>query len=325
MATDSRLRRLRRGPAVRDLVSETDFLPSHLVDPVFVWNRPGSEVPDGLPALARRGVEDAANEVARVAESGVRAILLFGIPARKDRQGSGAWDPRGPVPRTIRAIKARLPDIAVMADVCLCEYAVHGHCGVVFGRAIDNDLTLPLLGRTAVAYAEAGADFVAPSAMMDHQVRAVRQALDAAGYPETGILAYAAKFASGFYGPFRDAAGSSPAFGDRRSYQMDPRNRREALRELRLDVHEGADILMVKPALPYLDVIATARAEFDLPLAAYQVSGEYAMIKAASARGWLDEAAAITETLAAIRRAGADLVISYFAAEPVPGVRGKGG
>ncbi len=312
----SRLRRLRAREAVRELVAETERPLSHLVQPLFV----GPEAPTGrsgpLPAMARRGVDGTAEEAARLAAAGVRAVLLFGIPPRKDPDGRGAWDPRGPVPRAIRAVRARAPELAIFADVCLCEYTIHGHCGVLArsGR-VDNDRTLPLLGRAAVAYAEAGADLVAPSAMMDHQVAALRTALDGAGHAEVGILAYAAKFASAFYGPFRDAAGSAPAFGDRRAYQMDPRNAREALRELREDEREGADVLMVKPALPYLDVLAAARRELALPLAAFQVSGEYAMIKAAARAGWLDERSAVEETLTAMRRAGADLVISYFASE----------
>jgi porphobilinogen synthase len=314
-----RPRRLRTLASLRDLVAETELALSHLVLPLFVWDRHDLEGPAGLPALMRRGVEATVAEAGRSFSRGVRAVLLFGLPRSKDAEGSEAWNPSGPVPRAIREIKRRFPELTVIADVCLCEYTHHGHCGVLAGNRIDNDETLGRLGRAAVAYAEAGADLVAPSAMMDHQVAAIRTALDDSGQDRVGILAYAAKFSSALYGPFRHAAGSAPAFGDRRSYQMDSRNRREALRELRLDAREGADVLMVKPALPYLDVLTQARAEFDLPLAAFQVSGEYAMIKAAAERGWLDERAAVTETLLAIRRAGADLVITYFAAELAQG------
>ena len=310
-----RPRRLRTLPSLRDLVAESDLPPFRLVAPLFIADRPDPPGSVELPALARRSVDDTKGLVERLYDHGVRSVLLFGIPRRKDAEGRSAWDPRGPVPRAIRAIKERRPEMAVIADVCLCEYTDHGHCGVLRDGRVDNDRTLPLLGRAAVTYAEAGADLVAPSAMMDHQVAAIREALDRAGRTETGILAYAAKFASSFYGPFRDAAGSSPAFGDRRTYQMDGRNRREALRELRLDAEEGADLLMVKPALPYLDVIAAAHERFDRPIAAYQVSGEYAMIKAAAARGWVDEPAAVRETLGAIHRAGASMLISYFASE----------
>jgi porphobilinogen synthase len=319
----ARPRRLRSLASLRELVSESEFRTSQLVAPLFVADDPDRPGTATLPALARRSPDDAAEAVSRLRRSGVGSVILFGVPSRKDAQGSPAWDPRGPVPRAIRAIKERDPEATVIADVCLCEYTDHGHCGVLRGPRIDNDRTLPLLGRAATAYADAGADLVAPSAMMDHQVAAIRAALDRAGHGEVGILAYAAKFSSSFYGPFRDAAGSAPAFGDRRSYQMDGRNRREALRELALDAAEGADVLMVKPALPYLDVIAAARERFDLPIAAYQVSGEYAMIKAAAARGWLDESAAARETLGAIHRAGASVIISYFASELERSAKGR--
>jgi porphobilinogen synthase len=310
-----RPRRLRARAALRELVAEREVRAERLVAPIFVADRPEAGADPALPALARRDVDGAVRHAERLRDRGVRSVLLFGIPRVKDASGRSAWDPKGPVPRAIRALKSADPELAVIADVCLCEYTDHGHCGVVVAGHVDNDRTLPLLGRTAVAYAEAGADLVAPSAMMDHQVAAIRAALDGAAHSDVGILAYAAKFASGFYGPFRDAAGSAPAFGDRREYQMDGRNPTEALRELRLDAEEGADILMVKPALPYLDIIAAARSAFDLPIAAYQVSGEYAMVKAAAARGWLDEAAAARETLLAIHRAGANLIVSYFAGE----------
>jgi porphobilinogen synthase len=242
---------------------------------------------------------------------------LFGLPARKDATGSAAWDPAGPVPQAIAAIKRQAPDLIVIADVCLCEYTDHGHCGVLqpASGAVENDATLPLLAQAAVAYADAGADIVAPSAMMDGQVAAIRAALDRAGHQETAILAYAAKFASAFYGPFREAAGSTPQFGDRRAYQMDPANGREALREVALDAEEGADLLMVKPAGPYLDILRQVRDRYDRPVVAYQVSGEYAMLKAAAERGWLDERRAALESLIAIRRAGADLIITYYAKE----------
>ena len=315
VAPAHRPRRLRAKGSLRDLVAESDVPVAHLIRPLFVADRvEGGASPD-LPALARRTVDATVEEVARLKARGVRGIVLFGIPSRKDPTGTGAWDPKGPVPRAIRAIKEHDPDVTVVADVCLCEYTDHGHCGVVVRGRVDNDRTLPLLGRTAVAYAAAGADLVAPSAMMDHQVAALRSALDREGHPDVGILAYAAKFASGFYGPFRDAAGSAPAFGDRKDYQMDPRNRTEALRELALDASEGADLLMVKPALPYLDIIAAARARFDLPIAAFQVSGEYAMLLAAGARGWLDVTTVARETLGAIRRAGARLILTYFAGD----------
>ena len=310
-----RPRRLRTKRSLRDLVAESEVSASHHLRPLFVADRVEGGASSDLPALARRTVDATVEEVRRLTSLGVRGVILFGIPSQKDADGSAAWDPHGPVPRAIRAIKEFDPGVTVIADVCLCEYTDHGHCGIVVDGRVDNDRTLPLLGRTAVAYAAAGADLVAPSAMMDHQVAALRSALDREGHLDTGILAYAAKFASGFYGPFRDAAGSAPEFGDRRGYQMDPRNRTEALRELALDADEGADVLLVKPALPYLDVIAAARARFDLPIAAYQVSGEYAMLVAAAARGWVDLSAVARETLGAIRRAGASLILTYFAGD----------
>ncbi len=309
-----RPRRLRSSRALRDLVAEVDVRPSRLVMPLFVAGR-AQPAPAGLPALARRTVEGTVAEVGRLADRGVRAVLLFGVPARKTPDGRAAWDPRGPVPTAIRALKGADPNLVVLADVCLCEYTDHGHCGVVVDGRVDNDRTLPLLARTARTYAEAGADLVAPSAMMDHQVAAIRTDLDRAGRTEVGIVAYAAKYASSFYGPFRDAAGSAPSFGDRRSYQMDPRNRTEARRELRADVAEGADVLLIKPALPCLDVIADARAAFDVPIAAYQVSGEYAMLRSAAEARRLVEADAVRETLSAIHRAGASFVVTYFAGD----------
>jgi porphobilinogen synthase len=268
-----------------------------------------------MPGHAQRTVDRLGGELDALAGVGVRSVLLFGIPETKDAEGSGAWSPTGPVPRAIAAIKRRNDSLTVIADVCLCEYTSHGHCGLLdeATHAVANDATLPLLAQAAVAYADAGADVVAPSAMMDGQVAAIRAALDDAGHADVAILAYAVKYASAFYGPFRDAAESAPAFGDRRAYQMQPGNAREALREARLDEDEGADMLMVKPAGPYLDIIHRVRQATDLPLAAYQVSGEYAMLKAAAERGWIDERRAAMESLIGIRRAGADLVITYYA------------
>jgi porphobilinogen synthase len=311
-----RPRRLRRTPALRRLARETTLSVDQLIHPLFVTAGAGVERPIGsMPGHAQRSVDRLAAEVDTLGALGLPAVLLFGLPARKDPTGAGAWDPAGPVPQAIAAIKRQAPDLVVIADVCLCEYTDHGHCGLLAPEtgAVLNDATLPLLARAAVAYADAGADIVAPSAMMDGQVAAIRAALDAAGHADTPILAYAAKFASAFYGPFREAAGSTPAFGDRRAYQMDPPNRREALREVALDVAEGADMIMVKPAGPYLDIIRDVRDTTDLPLVAYQVSGEYAMLQAAAANGWIDEQRATLESLIGIRRAGADLIITYAA------------
>ncbi|HUR92876.1 MAG TPA: porphobilinogen synthase [Gemmatimonadaceae bacterium] len=315
-ASALRLRRLRRTEALRTMFAETDLSHRHLVLPLFVREGTGEErAIHSMPGHAQRSVDRLASEVDEAFALGIPAVLLFGIPSAKDETGGGAWSATGPVPRAIAAIKRQNPDAVVVADVCMCEYTSHGHCGVLSetGDTVDNDATLPLLGRAAVAYADAGADIVAPSAMMDSQVTAIRTALDDAGHQHVAIMSYAVKFASAFYGPFRDAAGSTPAFGDRRAYQMDPPNVREAMREAEQDVAEGADILMVKPAGPYLDVIRAARERFHSPLAAYQVSGEYAMLKAASERGWLDERRAAMESLLGIRRAGADLIITYFA------------
>jgi len=285
------------------------------VHPLFVRDGFDIERPiESMPGHAQRTVDRLETEVGDLDALGVRSVLLFGIPDEKDETGSGAWDPAGPVPRAIAEIKRRDASVTVIADVCLCEYTSHGHCGVLDEtHAVANDATLALLARAAVAYAEAGADIVAPSAMMDGQVAAIRAALDDAGHTDVAILAYAVKYASAFYGPFRDAAQSAPAFGDRRAYQMQPPNAREALREARLDQEEGADMLMVKPAGPYLDIIQRVRHATDLPLAAYQVSGEYAMLKAAAERGWIDEPRAAMESLLGIRRAGADMVITYYA------------
>jgi len=320
-----RPRRLRRTAAIRDLIRETRWEVSQLIAPLFVRedDRIDPTVPS-LPGFRRLTVREAAAEAATLSDLGLKGLLLFGVPASKDERARGAYSDTGVVQKALRAIKAEAPDVVAMADVCLCEYADHGHCGVVVDGRIDNDASIELLSRTAVSLARAGADIVAPSAMMDGQVRAIRAALDREGFSETIIMAYAAKHASAFYGPFRDAAGSAPRFGDRRGYQMDPANLREAMREIALDLEEGADVVMVKPALAYLDVIRAARERFDAPLAAYSVSGEYAMVKAAASNGWLDERAAVTEILTAIRRAGADLVITYHAKAVAEWERRKG-
>jgi porphobilinogen synthase len=309
-----RPRRLRATAAGRALVRETRLTPRQLVAPVFLV--PGRHRREAIPSLAgheRLSPDLAVEHARRLAELRVGGLLLFGVPDAKDDVGHGAADPDGPVPETLRLLRdAELP-MVLIADVCLCEYTSHGHCGVLDGQKVDNDRTLPLLAAAAVAYAEAGADIVAPSAMMDGQVAALRSGLDEAGHPGAAIMAYASKHASFLYGPFREAAGSTPAFGDRRSYQMDPANGREAMREMALDAEEGADLLMVKPAITSLDLLAHAHERFDLPLAAYQVSGEYAMIQAAARNGWLDGRGAALETLTAIRRAGADVIMTYFA------------
>jgi porphobilinogen synthase len=310
----TRLRRLRRTPALRGLVRETRVDPGDLVLPLFVTHGAGQEPVASMPGVLRHSIDHAVHEAREAAELGLPGVLLFGIPADKDPEGSGAWDDEGVVQLATRAIKEACPELLVIADLCLCEYTDHGHCGVVTADGgVDNDQTLELLARTALSQARAGADIIAPSDMMDGRVGAIRTALDEDGLAGVPILAYSAKFASAFYGPFREAAGSTPAFGDRRSYQMDPANAREALREAAEDAAEGADALMVKPALPYLDVIRRVREASELPIAAYHVSGEYAMLKAAVERGWLDERAAVLETLTAIKRAGADLVVTYFA------------
>jgi porphobilinogen synthase len=314
--TVDRPRRLRASPALRNLVRETRLHPGQLIAPLFVVTGAGrrQEI-ESLKGHARLSPDLALREAHRIAELGVGGVLLFGIPDAKDASGSGAEDPRGPVPETLRLLRSEGLPLALVADVCLCEYTSHGHCGVLHGDRVDNDATLPRLAAAAVAYAEAGADIVGPSAMMDGQVAALRVGLDAAGFAETAILAYASKHASSLYAPFREAAGSAPSFGDRKSYQMDFANAREALREMELDAREGADILMVKPAMTSLDLLARARERFDLPLAAYQVSGEAAMIEAAAERGWVDRRAAILESLTAIARAGAAMTITYFAAD----------
>jgi porphobilinogen synthase len=311
----TRLRRLRSTGLLRGLVRETDLSVSHLVYPMFVVAQGERRTPiAALPGVDHLSIDGAVEEAGEAAALGIPAVLLFGLPAHKDEQGSGAWDDEGIVQLATRAIKAAHPELLVICDLCLCEYTSHGHCGVLRpDGVVDNDATLELLARTAVAQAEAGADAVAPSDMMDGRVGALRAALDDHGLAETPIIAYSAKFASAFYGPFREAADSAPQEGDRRGYQMDPANAREALREVALDAQEGADVVMVKPALPYLDVIRRVREATDLPIAAYNVSGEYAMIKAAAERGLLDERAAVLEALTGIRRAGADIVITYHA------------
>jgi len=309
----TRLRRLRRSDRLRSLVRETRLDLDDFVFPLFVG--PATEPNPDLPALGRHSVESLVAEADEAAQLGVRALLLFGIPEEKDEDGSGAWDEDGIVQRALRALRESNPGLVLLTDVCLCEYTSHGHCGVLDGEAVDNDSTLELLSRTAVSHAAAGADAVCPSDMMDGRVAAIRSALDEHGFPELPIVSYAAKYASAFYGPFREAADSTPAFGDRRGYQLDPANVREALRECEQDVAEGADVLLVKPALPNLDVLRAVRERFDLPVGAYNVSGEYAMLKAAAARGWLDERQAALESLTAIVRAGADIVVSYWTKE----------
>ena len=310
----TRPRRLRATRSLRGLVRETSLEAADFVYPLFVaYGSDRREPIAAMPGVDRLSIRHAVVEAAEAAELGIPAVLLFGIPASKDQEGSGAWDDEGVVQLATRAIKEQVPDLIVVTDLCLCEYTSHGHCGLLRDGSVDNDATLELLSRTAVSQARAGADIVAPSDMMDGRVGVIRQALDESGLVETPILAYSAKFASAFYGPFREAAKSAPAFGDRRGYQMDPANGQEALRETRLDVEEGADIVMVKPALAYLDVIRAVKEQTGMPVAAYNVSGEYAMVKAASAAGYLDERIAVLEALTCIRRAGADFVVTYHA------------
>ncbi|MET0516216.1 MAG: porphobilinogen synthase [Nitrospiraceae bacterium] len=313
-----RLRRLRHKESFRRMVRETSLSPSDFVYPLFVTEGRDRRDPiASMPGQQRLSIDLLIKEGADVAALGIPAVILFGIPDRKDDRGSSGYDPDGVVQRAVKALKDHVPDLAVITDVCIDEYTSHGHCGLVKDGRVLNDETLECLRAMARTHAEAGADMVAPSDMMDGRVAAIRDELDSAGFPDLPIMAYAAKFASCFYAPFRDAAGSSPKFGDRQTYQMDPANAREALREVELDIAEGADIVMVKPALPYLDVIAAARRLTRLPLAAYQVSGEYSMIKAAAHAGWLDESRAMMESLLAIRRAGADMILSYFAKDAV--------
>jgi porphobilinogen synthase len=311
-----RLRRLRHSEQMRALVRETRLSPDMFVLPLFVCEGEGvrREV-SSMPGVYNLSVDEAVREAAAARSDGIKSVILFGIPDDKDAIGSHAYDPEAPVQSAIRAIKRELPDVLVITDVCLCEYTDHGHCGIVIDGEIANDPTVDQLVRAAVSQAAAGADIVAPSDMMDGRVGAIRQALDERGFEQTAIMAYAAKYCSAFYGPFRDAAGSAPAFGDRRSHQMDPANAAEALREVEQDIEEGADIIMVKPAVTYLDVIARVKEAFGFPTAAYHVSGEYAMLKAAARNGWLDEPRAMLETLTSIRRAGADIIVTYYARE----------
>ncbi|HUX35130.1 MAG TPA: porphobilinogen synthase [Gemmatimonadaceae bacterium] len=313
---DYRPRRLRRTAALRRLVRETHLSASQLVLPMFA--RPGKQVRvpvQSMPGVFQLSVDELVKDAAGAAAAGVGGVLLFGIPEHKDATGTSAWDEHGPVQEAVRALKREVPDLVVITDVCLCEYTDHGHCGVLTNGDVDNDATLDLLAREAVSHAAAGADIVAPSDMMDGRVAAIRGALDDAGFAHTPILSYAAKFAGPFYGPFRDAAESTPQFGDRRSYQMDSANAEEALREVELDIAEGADMLMVKPAGPFLDIIRRVKDATGYPLAAYQVSGEFSMIKAAAERGWIDGERVMMDTLLGIRRAGADIVITYFAVD----------
>jgi porphobilinogen synthase len=312
----TRLRRLRRTSGIRQMVRETHLAPSDLIQPLFVRHGGGpSDEIASMPGQHHHGIDGLVETAVAAHAAGVPAVLLFGLPARKDEAGSEAYDPEGIVQLAVRAIKAEQPDLTVITDVCLCQYTSHGHCGVLRDGVVENDISLELLADTAVSHANAGADMVAPSDMMDGRVGAIRTSLDNEGRSDTAIMAYSAKFASAFYGPFRDAAHSTPSEGDRKAYQMDPANGNEAIREALLDVEEGADVVMVKPALPYLDVLRRLRSETLVPLAAYQVSGEYAMLEAAAARGLVDRRAAALETLTGIRRAGADLVITYYAAE----------
>ena len=311
-----RPRRLRRTEALRAMIRETELSVKHLIYPMFVL--PGEKIRQeitSMPGIFRLSIDQAIEEAKEVFDLGLPAVILFGIPEKKDEIGSQAYAKKGIIQRAISAIKKAVPELIVITDVCLCEYTSHGHCGIIKDGEVDNDLTLEQLARIAVSHAKAGADMIAPSDMMDGRVACIREALDEAGFSHIPIMSYAVKYCSSFYGPFREAAESAPQFGDRRSYQMDPPNRREALREAFLDIEEGADIIMVKPALPYLDIIITLHEETNHPIAAYQVSGEYAMIKAAGRLGWLDEKRAMMESLISIRRAGADLILTYFAKE----------
>jgi porphobilinogen synthase len=311
-----RMRRLRSSEPLRRLVRETTLEPADLILPLFVIEGERVRNPiSSMPGNFQLSIDELLNECAECVELGLGGVILFGIPSHKDESASEAYRQDGIVQRAVRALKDRYPSLVVITDVCNCEYTSHGHCGKVVGNDVDNDATLEWLAACAVSHARAGADIVAPSDMMDGRVAAIRRALDEAGFSSTPILSYAAKYASVFYGPFREAAESAPQFGDRRSYQMDPPNAREAMREIALDIEEGADMIMVKPAMPYLDILRMARDRFDVPLAAYQVSGEFSMIKAAAANGWLDEQRAMMESLTAIRRAGADVILTYFARE----------
>jgi porphobilinogen synthase len=312
----TRLRRLRRTQGLRDLVSETELSPKHLIQPLFVVAGEGvrEEVPS-MPGVERFSISELVAEASEIQAAGIGTVLLFGIPAEKDEMGSGAFDDEGVIQMAVRALKEAHPDLTVVTDVCLCEYTSHGHCGFVRDGEVDNDVTVELLAKTAISHAEAGADAVAPSDMMDGRIGSIRFQLDEEGHPNTAIIAYSAKYASAFYGPFREAAESTPEFGDRRGYQMNPRNALEAVREAQLDLEEGADMVMVKPALPYLDVIRRVKDATGAPTAAYHVSGEYSMLKAAAQNGWIDGRQAALESLIAIRRAGADVIVTYFAKE----------
>jgi porphobilinogen synthase len=316
------MRRLRRTESLRGLIRETELSPSHLIQPLFVVAGEGvrDEV-ESMPGVERFSISELVAECTEIAAAGIKAVLLFGIPAAKDESGSGAYDDEGVVQMAVRALKEAHPDLTVITDVCLCEYTSHGHCGFVRDGEVDNDITVELLAKTAISHAAAGADAVAPSDMMDGRIGTIRHQLDEEGHPDVPIIAYSAKYASAFYGPFREAAESAPEFGDRRGYQMDPANAAEALREVELDVEEGADMVMVKPALPYLDVIRRVKEATGAPLVAYQVSGEYSMLKAAGQKGWIDERAAALEALTSIRRAGADAIVTYYAKEAASWLR----
>ncbi|HEU4462274.1 MAG TPA: porphobilinogen synthase [Solirubrobacterales bacterium] len=320
----TRLRRLRRTDTLRGLVRETELSPAHLIQPAFVvaGERVREEVPS-MPGIERFSINNLVEEAGEIAAAGIGALMLFGVPAVKDEFGTGAYDDEGIVQMAVRALKEAHPDLVVMTDVCLCEYTSHGHCGVIRegGTEVDNDVTVELLAKTAISHAEAGADAVAPSDMMDGRIGSIRFQMDEEGHPNVPIVAYSAKYASAFYGPFRDAAESTPEFGDRRGYQMDPANVAEAVREAELDLEEGADMLMVKPALPYLDVVRRVKDATGAPVAAYHVSGEYSMLKAAAANGWIDERAAVVEALTSIRRAGADTIVTYYAKEAAEWLR----
>jgi len=318
----TRMRRLRRTDVLRGLVRETELSPRHLIQPLFVVaGGEGREPIESMPGIERFSISGLVEEAGDVAAAGVGAVLLFGVPAAKDESGSGAYDDEGVVQMAVRALKEAHPDLVVVTDVCLCEYTSHGHCGFLRDGEVDNDITVELLAKTAISHAEAGADAVAPSDMMDGRIGSIRFQLDEEGHPDVPIVAYSAKYASAFYGPFRDAAGSAPEFGDRRGYQMDPANAAEAVREAELDLEEGADMLMVKPATPYLDVVRRVKDATGAPVAAYHVSGEYSMLKAAAANGWIDERSAVVETLTSIRRAGADAIVTYYAKEAAAWLR----
>ena len=318
----TRMRRMRRTEPLRGLIRETNLSPSHLIQPLFVVAGEGiRETIDSMPGIERFSISELVAEATEIASAGVSAVLLFGVPAAKDESGSGAYDEEGVVQMAVRALKEAHPDLTVITDVCLCEYTSHGHCGFVRDGEVDNDITVELLAKVAISHAEAGADAVAPSDMMDGRIGTIRHQLDEEGHSEVPIVAYSAKYASAFYGPFRDAAESTPEFGDRRGYQMDPANAAEAVREAELDLGEGADMLMVKPALPYLDVVRRVKEATAAPVAAYHVSGEYSMLKAAAANGWIDERAAVVESLTSIRRACADAIVTYYAKEAAAWLR----